>query len=141
MKNNLNNKENEWFEDKKDINKMSDADVAKKFDKQMQKLENIAKKEAEEKVRENNDNPDDLLDQIDDFFDKSKEEFDEVNTFKEKRMRKKYTRIIDRSIDIQEAIVKSWESVLDEIKDWKEQKHPVAKSLFRIANWILKSEK
>jgi alkanesulfonate monooxygenase SsuD/methylene tetrahydromethanopterin reductase-like flavin-dependent oxidoreductase (luciferase family) len=122
--------------------KMSDEEISERFDKQMKKLEKIAKKEAEAEARENNTNPDDLLDQIDDFFEKGKDEFEDIDkTETEDNVISKYSKIKNRHINVRRAIIKSEESVLDEIKNWKKEGNLVAKSLLRMTNWILKSEK
>jgi hypothetical protein len=81
------------------------------------------------------------LEKIDDFFEKGKNEFRRVDSVKEKRVVKKYNRILDRNINIQESIVNSAETILNEIQNWDKEKDLVAKSLLRISNWILKSEK
>jgi len=137
MKKNIDNKNLEEETNGSSLDGLSSEEIANKFDKQMAKLEKIEKEEAMEK----NENPDDLLDKIDDFFDKWKEKFDEIDPLEEKNIVEKYANISDRNIDIQDAIKSSWNSVLDEIWDWKKEKNPVSRNLYRIANWILKTEK
>lgn len=133
-------------QDKNSLSWLPDKDIASKFDKQMDKLKNIAKAEAKEQ-----EDADELIDNINDFFEKAEKVDNDLENNKEikkeigkksKRTRtvKKYTSIENRNIDVQNAIKESWESVLDEILNWKEEKNPVAKSLLGIANWILKTE-
>ncbi len=116
---------------------LSDDEIAKKFEEQMDKLKKIAKKEA----RENDEDPEKILDKIDDFFENWKEELEKIDTKKEKKAIKKYKKILNRGIDVQKEIINSWEFVLGEIKNWEKEKNPVAKSLLRIIKWILNTEK
>ncbi len=120
---------------------LSHEEIAKKFEQNMDKLKDIAKKEA----KENNEDPEKILDKIDDFFaitdNKEKEELENIDTKSERKVLKKYKKILNRKIDVQKEIINSWEFVLEEIRDWKKEKNPVAKSLLRITKWILKTEK
>lgn len=119
------------------LDSLSHKEIAKKFEQNMDKLKDIAKKEA----KENNEDPEKILDKIDDFFEKGKEELENIDTKSEKKVLKKYKKILNRKIDVQKEIINSWEFVLEEIRDWKKEKNPVAKSLLRITKWILKTEK
>ncbi|HKL43969.1 MAG TPA: hypothetical protein VJ892_01680 [Candidatus Absconditabacterales bacterium] len=120
---------------------LSHEEIAKKFEQNMDKLKDIAKKEA----KENNEDPEKILDKIDDFFaitdNKEKEELENIDTKSERKVLKKYKKILNRKIDVQKEIINSGEFVLEEIRDWKKEKNPVAKSLLRITKWILKTEK
>lgn len=133
---------------------LSQDDIAKKFEKQMDKLKKIAKNEIHEETRDdldalknkekkesNYEINEDLDKQVDNYFDQVDKEFEEINTQEENNVVVKYKNISKRNIDIQKAIIKSWESVLDEILNWKEQKSVVSRSLLKIANWILNTEK
>ena len=85
---------------------------------------------------------DELKDSIDKFFKKWKEEFNDDNdTSSEKKFVKKYKNLENRSIDVAEWIQKSADDIEKEIINWKDEKNPVAKSLLRIVNRIMKSEK
>jgi hypothetical protein len=42
---------------------------------------------------------------------------------------------------VKESIQSSADKILDEIYNWKEEKNPVARSLLRIVNWVMKTEK
>lgn len=80
--------------------------------------------------------------QIDEFFEKWKEEFnDDKKTIVENKFVKKYQNLEDRNMDVAKWIESSADKISDEIKNWKEEKNPVARSLLRFVNWIMKSEK
>ena len=137
MKNNIDNKNLEEWSDNSSLDGLTPEEIAKKFDKQMDKLKEIAKAEA----MDNNETSDDLIGKIDDFFDRGKEEFKEIDTTEEEITFENYQKISDRNITIQKAILESWNNVLDEISDWEKQKSTVSKVLLRVTDWILKTEK
>lgn len=84
-------------------------------------------------------------DKVSEFFWKWKEEFKKIDTFTEKKFVKKYwnmqNKLAHRPGEVKEAIEKSADNILDEIYNWKKEKNPVARSLLRIVNWIMKTEK
>lgn len=140
MKKNIDDKNKLEGESDNNLNWLTPDEIAKKFDDQMDKLKKIAKKEAQEEQLENN--TDWELDKtIDEFFDKTEDEFNDIDSFEEKKVINNYANISDRNIEVQDAIRTSWNSVLNEIADWKTQKNVVSKTLLRVSNWILSSEK
>lgn len=84
-------------------------------------------------------------DKVSEFFDVGKEEFEKIDTKIEKRVVKKHGQMVDkfagRPEAVKESIQSSADKILDEIYNWKEEKNPVARSLLRIVNWIMKTEK
>jgi len=68
-----------------------------------------------------------------------------VDTKTEKRVVKKHGQMVNkfagRPEAVKESIQSSADKILDEIYNWKEEKNPVARSLLRIVNWIMKTEK
>jgi len=86
---------------------LSHEEIAKKFEQNMDKLKDIAKKEA----KENNEDPEKILDKIDDFFaitdNKEKEELENIDTKSERKVLKKYKKILNRKIDVQKEIINS----------------------------------
>lgn len=79
---------------------------------------------------------------VNEFFEKWKDEFnDNKNTTAEKKFVSKSSYINeDRPQDVVDWINNSADKILDEIKNWKQEQNPVARSLLRIVNWIMKSE-
>ncbi|HRU50374.1 MAG TPA: hypothetical protein P5155_02615, partial [Candidatus Absconditabacterales bacterium] len=67
------------------------------------------------------------------------------DTKTEKRVVKKHKNMVkslsNRPGGVQEAIGESVDKILDEIYNWREEKNPVARSLLKIVNWIMKTEK
>ena len=112
------------------------------FSWELENLKNLIKKEVIkktedwEKLKINED-----LDKIDKFFEQWKKEFEKVDTSDEKEIIKKYNTIRNRPVEVQKEIEKISNEVLDEIYNWKQEKNPVARSLLRIINWIMSSEK
>ncbi len=84
-------------------------------------------------------------DKVSEFFDAGQKEFEKVDTKTEKRVVKKHKNMVkslsNRPGWVQEAIGESVDKILDEIYNWKEEKNPVARSLLKIVNWIMKTEK
>jgi len=85
------------------------------------------------------------IDRVSEFFWKWKEEFKKIDTFNEKKVVKKYWKTKNnlkyRPEKVKEAIEWSADEILDEIYNWRKEKNPVARSLLRIVNWIMKTEK
>ena len=80
--------------------------------------------------------------ELDEFFQEWKKEFfDAKKTYAEKRFVYKYKKIETRPIDVQKWIGNSVEKITDEISNWKKEKNPVARSLLRIVDWIMSTEK
>ena len=79
------------------------------------------------------------------FFEKWKEELkDNTNTLEEKELSEKLfknKRFEKRSPEIVQQIAKSATNIENEIKDWPKEKNPVAKSLLKIVDWIMGTEK
>ena len=137
MKKNIDNKDIEAWFDSWSLDWLNSSEIAGKFDKQMDRLKQIANAENAENNAES-ENMDKL---IDDFFDIEKvQDYDKVSKSNSSFVDQKYRAITDRGVDIQKSIVSSWNSVLSDIVNWWQEKHPVAKSFLGIANWILKSE-
>ena len=84
-------------------------------------------------------------DKVSEFFDAGQKEFEKVDTKTEKRVVKKHKNKVkslsNRPGWVQEAIGESVDKILAEIYNWKEEKNPVARSLLKIVNWIMKTEK
>lgn len=84
-------------------------------------------------------------DRVWEFFDTGKKEFEKVDTFKEKRVigkhKKMTNKFADRPETVKEAIQNSSDKILEEIYNWKQEKNPVARSLLKIVNRIMKTEK
>lgn len=84
-------------------------------------------------------------DKVSEFFDAGQKEFEKVDTKTEKRVVKKHGQMVDkfagRPEAVKESIQSSADKILDEIYNWKEEKNPVARSLLKIVNWIMKTEK
>lgn len=142
MKNNIDDKNNLEGDFDNNLNWLTPDEIAKKFDAQMDRLRKIAREEAIENESEKNDWNN--IDIIDEFFDKSEYEDNnnriETQEIHEKKD-KKYANIVDRNIKVQETIKASWNNVLSSIEDWKEQKNLVTKTLLRVANRIMNTEK
>lgn len=79
------------------------------------------------------------------FFEKWKEELkDNTNTLEEKELSEKLfknKRFEKRSPEIVQQIAKSATKIENEIKDWQKEKNPVARSLLKIVDWIMSTEK
>lgn len=126
-----------WDNSKSNLNNLEKSTI----DSAIDWLENNIKKELLEKEVDM-ETKDELKDSIDKFFKKWKEEFNDDNdTSSEKNFVKKYKNLENRSIDVAEWIQKSADDIEKEIINWKDEKNPVAKSLLRIVNRIMKSEK
>lgn len=142
MKNNIDDKNNLEGDFDNNLNWLTPDEIVKKFDAQMDRLRKIAREEAIENESEKNDW--NKIDMIDEFFDKSEYEDNnnriETQEIHEKKD-KKYANIVDRNIKVQEIIKASWNNVLSSIEDWKEQKNLVTKTLLRVANRIMNTEK
>ncbi len=84
-------------------------------------------------------------DKVSEFFWKWKEELNKLNPNTKKQIKKTSLwikgKLYNRPQEVRQAIEKSADNILDEIYNWKEEKNPVARSLLRIANWIMKTEK
>jgi uncharacterized protein YjgD (DUF1641 family) len=79
---------------------------------------------------------------VDKFFEKWKNELtDNKTTNSEKKFISKSSYIADRPNDVVEWINDSADEILNEIQNRKQEQNPVARSLLRIVNWIMKSEK
>lgn len=84
-------------------------------------------------------------DKVSEFFWKWKEEFKVIDTRRERKVVRKH-KIMKSKFElrpdwVKQAIEQSVDRILDEIYNWKEEKNPVARSLLRIVNRILKTEK
>lgn len=84
-------------------------------------------------------------DKVSEFFKEWEEELKVIDTRKEKRFVKKYKKMkgisSERPEAVKNAIESSVDDVLDEIYNWEKEKNPVARSLLRIVNMIMKTEK
>lgn len=82
--------------------------------------------------------------ELNDFFSEWKEKLnDDKHTFREWRLKRllKSDRFKKRSEHVVERIEESASTVENEIKNWQKEKNPVARSLLRIVNWIMWTEK
>lgn len=83
-------------------------------------------------------------DELNNFFSEWKEKInDDKHTFREWRLKRllKSDRFKERSEHVVERIEESAGTVENEIKNWRDQKNPVARSLLRIVRWIMWTEK
>ena len=84
-------------------------------------------------------------DKVSEFFDAGQKEFEKIDTKVEKRVVRRHSQMVDRFAGrpeaVKESIQSSADKILDEIYNWEEEKNPVARSLLRIVNWIMKTEK
>jgi len=91
------------------------------------------------------DSDDEIKKELNQFFEKWKEELkDNVHTPEEQELSQKLLqsdRFKNRSAEIVQQIAKSATKIENEIKDWQKEKNPVAKSLLKIVDWIMGTEK
>ncbi len=124
------------------LNNLGDALVNSKLEELQNKIEDTLLDSALESssIWESNDQI--TKGQIDKFFEKWKEEFyDDKKTVVEDKFTQKYKNIEDRSVDVAKWIENSADKIIDEIKNWEKEQNPVARSLLRFVNRIMKSEK
>ena len=80
-----------------------------------------------------------------DFFNEWKNELEFIDTKEEEKLVEKLTSsgkfTKDREPEIVAKIVESADKIENEIKDWQKEKNPVARSLLKIVNWIMWTEK
>lgn len=159
------NKSSNWFKEKweavKDFLKWKkDAEVLNEEEATSEKINNIANDIGNEQL-DNLHNKiestfeeqgiiDETRDSLTEFFDEGKKEFsdnvqpideDGVNYETEVATLMNSKRFQDRSSSVVKGIVESAEKIKKEILHRKEQKNPVAKSLYRIVNRIIGTEK
>lgn len=80
--------------------------------------------------------------ELHEFFQEWKKEFFDSNkTHEERNFVRKYKKIESRPVDVQKWIKESAEDITNEISNWKKEKNPVARSLLRIVDWIMSTEK
>ena len=91
------------------------------------------------------DTGDETKKELNQFFEKWKEELkDDVQTPEEQEPSQKLLqsdRFKNRSAETVQQIAKSPTKIENEIKDWQKEKNPVAKSLLKIVDWIMSTEK
>lgn len=149
---------NKW-ESKNNLNNNLDKDLdSVDFSDELSNLENVIREKFWEKIQEResevkNNEIQDIknktkseldsikIDKVSEFFDQGKEEFKKIDTFKEKKVVRKHNKYINRPIEVKDAIEDSSDRILDEIYNWKKEKNVVSRSLLRIVNWIIKTEK
>lgn len=86
---------------------------------------------------------------VSEFFVQWRKEFEKIDSDDEDKVVKKYksykpnknNRIVGRSVEVQKSIMESVDLIVDEINDRKRERNPVAKSLLRIVDFIMKTEK
>lgn len=80
--------------------------------------------------------------ELNEFFKEWKKEFSDNNeTHDEKKFVHEYKKIESRPAAVQRWIENSVEKIENEISNWKQEKNPVARSLLRIVNRIMETEK
>lgn len=91
------------------------------------------------------DADDETKKELNQFFEKWKKEFkDDVQTLEDQELSQKLLqsdRFKNRSTETVQQIAKSATNIENEIKDWPKEKNPVAKSLLKIVDWIMSTEK
>ena len=91
------------------------------------------------------DTDDETKKELNQFFEKWKEELkDDAQTLEEQELSQKLLqseRFKSRSPETVQQIAKSATKIENEIKDWQKEKNPVAKSLLKIVDWIMGTEK
>jgi len=85
---------------------------------------------------------------VSEFFVQWRKEFNKIDNFDEKKVVKKYQNyktnkgnISDRPLGVQKAIMESVDLIVDEINSRKRERSPIARSLFKIVDLIMKTEK
>ena len=91
------------------------------------------------------DSDDETKEELNKFFEKWKKELkDDIDTTEEKELSVKLLqsgRFKNRSPETVQQIAKSATNIENEIKDWPKEKNPVARSLLKIVDWIMWTEK
>lgn len=91
------------------------------------------------------DSDDETKEELNKFFEKWKKELkDDIDTTEEKELSVKLLqsgRFKNRSPETVQQIAKSATNIEKEIKDWPKEKNPVARSLLKIVDWIMSTEK
>ena len=90
-----------------------------------------------EKWSEISDSEVEIKEQLDQILQKWKKDTKQVLTHKEMSQR-----IINgRSPEVSQQISNSATKVEDEIKNWENEENPIARSLLKMANWLMNTEK
>lgn len=158
--NNIEKKNTNWFKEKWESIKnflewKKDVDELKVKEETSNKAENL-KDSAIDSTLDNlnldmqeglelKDSDDETKEELEHFFEKWKEELkDTIDTPEEKELSEKLLqsdRFKNRSPETVQQIAKSATKIETEIKNWQTEKNPVAKSLLKIVNWIMGTEK
>ena len=158
--NNIEKKNTNWFKEKWESIKnflewKKDVDELKVKEETSNKAENL-KDSAIDSTLDNlnldmqeglelKDSDDETKEELEHFFEKWKEELkDNIDTPEEKELSEKLLqsdRFKNRSPETVQQIAKSATKIETEIKNWQTEKNPVAKSLLKIVNWIMGTEK
>ena len=91
------------------------------------------------------DSDDETKEELNKFFEKWKKELKhDIDTTEEKELSVNLLqsgRFKNRSPETVQQIAKSATKIESEIKNWKQEKNPVARSLLKIVDWIMGTEK
>ena len=158
--NNIEKKNSNWFREKRESIKnflewKKNVDKLKVEEETSRQKENL-KDSAIDSTLDNlnldmqewlelKDADDETKKELNQFFEKWKKEFkDDVQTPEDQELSQKLLqsdRFKNRSTETVQQIAKSATNIENEIKDWPKEKNPVAKSLLKIVDWIMSTEK
>ena len=158
--NNIEKKNSNWFREKRESIKnflewKKNVDKLKVEEETSSKTENL-KDSAIDSTLDNlnldmqewlelQNSDDKTKEELNKFFEKWKKEFkDDVQTPEEQELSQKLLqsdRFKNRSTETVQQIAKSATKIENEIKDWQKEKNPVARSLLKIVDWIMSTEK
>jgi len=158
--NNIEKKNSNWFREKRESIKnflewKKNVDKLKVKEETSNKVETL-KDSAIDSTLDNlnldmqewlelQDSDDETKEELNKFFEKWKKELkDDIDTTEEKELSVKLLqsgRFKNRSPETVQQIAKSATNIENEIKDWPKEKNPVARSLLKIVDWIMSTEK
>lgn len=158
--NNIEKKNSNWFREKRESIKnflewKKNIDKIQVEEETSRKAENL-KDSAIDSTLDNlnldmqewlelQDSDDETKEELNKFFEKWKKELkDDIDTTEEKELSVKLlqsSRFKNRSPETVQQIAKSAIKIESEIINWKQEKNPVARSLLKIVNWIMWTEK
>ena len=158
--NNIEKKNSNWFREKRESIKnflewKKNVDKLKVEEETSRQKENL-KDSAIDSTLDNlnldmqewlelKDADDETKKELNQFFEKWKKEFkDDVQTPEDQELSQKLLqsdRFKNRSTETVQQIAKSATNIENEIKDWPKEKNPVARSLLKIVDWIMWTEK
>lgn len=158
--NNIEKKKSNWFREKRESVKnflewkknIDEIQVEEETSRQTENLKDSAIDSTLDNLKldmqewlELKDSDDEIKKELNQFFEKWKEELkDDEHTPEEQELSQKLLqsdRFKNRSAETVQQIAKSATKIENEIKDWQKEKNPVARSLLKIVNWIMWTEK